>query len=60
MEGFVRAAKKERVAVIYTGGDKAVEKDGGIVGGQGGAEAIDVSRVEVGRPGDVIDVGLKG
>ena len=56
----MRAAKKERVAVIYTGGDKAVEKDGGIVGGQGGAEAIDVSRVEVGRPGDVIDVGLKG
>ena len=37
-----------------------MDKNGGSVGGQGGAEAIDVSKVEVGRPEDVIDVGLKG
>ena len=42
MEGFVREAEKERVAVIYTGGDKAVDKDSGNVGSQGCAEAIDV------------------
>ena len=50
MEGFVREAEKERVAVIYTGGDETVDKDGGSVyrsipslGSQGRAEAIDVS-----------------
>ena len=29
------------------------------MGGKGGAEAVDVSKVEVGSPGNVIDVGLK-
>ena len=43
MEGFVREAEKERVAIIYTGGGEAVDKDGGSVGGQGRVEAIDAS-----------------
>uniref|UniRef100_A0A3B4Z2R9 C-type lectin domain-containing protein n=1 Tax=Stegastes partitus TaxID=144197 RepID=A0A3B4Z2R9_9TELE len=36
-------AKEERVAVIQTGGDETVDQDGGSVGGEGGAEAIDAS-----------------
>ena len=37
-----------------------MDQDGGkCVGGKGGAEAVDVSKVEVGSPGNVIDVGLK-
>ena len=39
----MREAEKERVAVIYTGGDEAVGEDGGCVGGQGRAKAIDAS-----------------
>ena len=39
----MREAEKERVAIIYTGGDEAVDKDGGSVRGQGRAEAVDVS-----------------
>ena len=40
---FVREAEKERVAMIHTGGDEAVDKVGGSVRGQGRAEAVDVS-----------------
>ena len=43
MEGFAREAKEERVAIIQTGSDEAVDKDGGSVGGKGGAKTIDVS-----------------
>ena len=39
----MREAIEERVTVVQLGSDKAVDKDGGSVGGQGGAEAIDVS-----------------
>ena len=39
----MREVVKERVAIIYTGVDEAVDKDGGSVGGQGRAEATDVS-----------------
>ena len=35
-------------------------KNGGSVGGEGGVETVDISQMKVGRPGDVIDVGLKG
>ena len=30
-------AEEERIAVVQTGGDEAVNKDGGGVGGEGGA-----------------------
>lgn len=39
MEEFLRETGKERVAIINTGGDKAVDKNGGTVGGEGGAKA---------------------
>ncbi len=39
----MRKAKEGRVAVIQTGSDEAVDKDGSSVGGKGGAEGIDVS-----------------
>ena len=37
-----------------------MDKDGGGVGGEGGAETIDGAKVKVSRPGDVINVRLKG
>ena len=43
MEGFLREAEEERVTVIQAGSDEAVNKDGGSVGGKGGAEAIDIA-----------------
>ena len=30
------------------------------MGGKGGVEMVDISQMKVGRPGNVIDVGLKG
>ena len=42
MEGFLREAEEERVAIIQAGSDEAVNK----------------RKVEVGSPGYVIDVGL--
>ena len=38
----MREAEEERVAVILTGSDETVDKDGSSVGGKGGAEAIDI------------------
>ena len=38
----MREAEEERIAVVQAGGDKAVNKDGGSLGGKGGTEAIDV------------------
>ena len=46
------------MTIIQTGGDEGVEGCGG-VGGKGGLQAVCVWEVEVGRPGNVIDVGLK-
>ena len=43
MEGLVRETEKKRVAVIQTGGDKTVDKDGGSAGGEGGTESVDIS-----------------
>ena len=37
MEGLVREAEEERIAIVQTGGDKAVNKDGSGLGGEGGA-----------------------
>ena len=37
-----------------------MDEVGSRVGREGGAKAIDVPEVEVGRPGDVIDVGFVG
>ena len=36
----MRESKEESVAVIYAGGDKTVDKDGGGVRAEGGAETI--------------------
>lgn len=38
MEGLLGKAEKEKVAIIDTGGDKAVDKDGGTVGVERGAD----------------------
>ena len=38
----MREAEEEKVAVIQTGSDETVDKDGGSVAGKGGAEAIDI------------------
>ena len=37
-----------------------MNKNGGAVRSEGGAEAVNISEVEVSGPGDVIDVRLKG
>lgn len=60
MEGFLGETKEERIAIINTGGDKAVHKNRGGVGGEGGAEAIYVTEMEVGSAGGDIDVGFEG
>lgn len=52
----MREAEEERVAVVQAGSDEAVNKDGGSLGGKGGTETIDVSKMEIGRPGYVVDV----
>ena len=39
----MREAEEERVTVIQTGRDETVDKDGGSVGGKGGAEDSDIS-----------------
>ena len=39
----MREAIEESITVVQAGSDKAVDKDGGSVGSQGGAEAIYVS-----------------
>ena len=59
MEGFLRKTKKKRVAVIKTGGDKAVNKNRGGMGAERGAETIDIAEVKICRAGDVINVGVK-
>ncbi|XP_059931711.1 E3 ubiquitin-protein ligase TRIM21-like [Gadus macrocephalus] len=38
-EGLVGEAEEETIAVVQTGGDEAVNKDGDGVGGEGGAES---------------------
>ena len=44
MEGFVREVVKERVAVIYTGGEEAVGEDGGRVGVREGRRRLTYRR----------------
>lgn len=43
MEAVVTEAKEERVTIIKVGADKAVNKDGGGVGAEGGVERIYVA-----------------
>lgn len=43
MEGFLREAEEERVAIVQAGGDKAMDENGSSVRGEGRAEAIDVA-----------------
>ena len=43
MKGSVGETKEKRVAVVNTGGDRAVYKDGGGVGGEEWAKAINVT-----------------
>lgn len=54
----MRKTKEERVAIVQSGGDEALDKYGGRVGVKGGM--IDASYVKVSMPGNVIDIGLKG
>ena len=55
----MREAEEERVTIVQAGSDEAVNKDGGSVRGEGGAETVDVAQMEVGSPGNVIDVRLE-
>ena len=59
LEGFVREAEEERVAVVQAGSDKALNKDGSSVRGEGRAQTVDVVQMEVGSPGNVTDVRLE-
>lgn len=43
VKGLVGEAEEERVAVVQAGGNKAVDKDGGRVGREGGAKTVDVA-----------------
>lgn len=40
MEGFLRETKEKGVTIIDAGGDETVDKDGGGVGGEGGAKTV--------------------
>ena len=51
---------EERIAVVQTGGDEAVNKDGGGVGGEGGAESVDVAEMEICSAGNGVDVRVEG
>ena len=53
-------AEEERIAVVQTGGDEAVNKDGGAVGGEGGAESVDVAEMEKCSAGNGVDVRVEG
>ena len=53
-------AEEERIAVVQTGGDEAVNKDGGGVGGEGGAESVDVAEMEICSAGNGVDVRVEG
>lgn len=44
---------------IEVGSDQGVNEDGSRVGSEGGAEAVVVTKVKPGGPGDGIDVGLQ-
>lgn len=41
--GLLGEAREERVAIVHTGGGKAVDKDGDGVGSEGGAEPVDAT-----------------
>ena len=56
MEGFVSDTGEERVAVVQARSDEAVNKNRSGMGGEGGAEAVDVAEVKICRPGNVIDM----
>ena len=53
-------AEEERIAVVQMGGDEAVNKDGGGVGGEGGAESVDVAEMEICSAGNGVDVRVEG
>ena len=53
-------AEEERIAVVQTGGDEAVNKDGGGVGGEGGAESVYVAEMEICSAGNGVDVRVEG
>ena len=55
----MRETKEEGVTIVQARSDKAVNKDCSGMGSKGGAEAVDVAQMEVGRPSDVIDVRLE-
>lgn len=59
MEGLEGKTREKEVAVIQARGDQRVDQDGVAVGGEGGTEMVDVTQMEVCRPGDVPDVGLE-
>ena len=50
---------QEGIAVVQTGGDKSMDQDSSTVGGERGAEPVDVPKVEISRPDGVIDVGVE-
>ena len=60
MEGFLGETKEERITIVDTGGDKAMNKNRGGVGGEGGTEAIYVTKMEVGSAGGDVDMGFEG
>lgn len=60
MEGFLGETKEERITVVDTGGDKAMYKNRGGVGGEGGTEAIYVTEMEVGGAGGDVDMRFEG
>ena len=41
MEGFMWKAEEKRITIVEAGCDEAVDKDGGGVGSEGGAETVD-------------------
>lgn len=48
MESFLRETKQERVAVINSGSDKAMDKNGSGERSESRAKTVDVSEMEIG------------
>lgn len=54
IEKFVKEAKEDRVTVVDTTGDEAVDQDGGSLRGEEGTETIHVSEVVGCHPGGIL------
>lgn len=54
MKGLIGKPKKQKVAIIDPGSDKAMERDGSSMGSKEGMKSVNIMKVKVGRPGHML------